>query len=165
MALREYTDDEYETLQRSEREIAGNRERATVTDVTVGDDTARLAFGFDWKPESESVTFDLDRERDVMELQSVAAAAGYEYDQLPYLEDEPITVAYLDGRWVPAAALPDGGPASLSDASPTAPSLTDRTRRRASEWLDDLTVQSVVLGVIVTKKLLIVSALVYLIVT
>lgn len=165
MALREYTDDEYETLQRSEREIAGNRERATVTDVTVGDDTAQLAFDFDWKPESESVRFDLDSEREVMELKSVAAAAGYEYDQLPYLEDETIPVVYVDDRWVPAAALPDGGPAALSGTPPAVPSLADRAYRRLSDWLDDLTARSVVLGVIVLKKLLIVSALVYLLVT
>lgn len=165
MALQEYTDDEYETLQRSEREIAGNRESAAFTAVTIVDDTARLTLGFDWKPGEESITYDLDSERDVMELKSVAAAAGYEYDQLPYLEGESVDVVYLDERWTPAAALPDGGPHALTDQSRAGPSLVDSTYRRLSDWFDDVTAQSVVLTVIVVKKLLIVSALVYLMVS
>ncbi|QLH81782.1 hypothetical protein [Halosimplex pelagicum] len=160
MALREYTDGEYERLQRSERELTGNRERAEITDVAVVDDTARLTFGFEWTPEPDSVSYDLDDARDVMELKAVAAAAGYEYDQLPYLEGETIPVVYLDDGWEPAAALPDGGPGSADDAARTGPSLVDSASRR----LDDITAQSVVLGVIVVKKLLIASALVYLLV-
>lgn len=165
MALREYTDDEYETLQRSEREIAGNTEQAEVTNVSVVDNTAELTFGFDWKPGHESVTYDLDSERDVMELKSVAETVGYDYDQLPYLEGETIPVVYLDDGWVPAAALPDGGPAALGETSPAVPSLADRAYGTLSDWTDEITAQSVVLGVIVVKKLLIVSALVYLLVT
>ncbi|WP_436931109.1 hypothetical protein [Halosimplex halobium] len=70
MALREYTDDDYERLQRSERELTGNRERATVTDVVVGEDTARLTLGFEWTADSESVSYDLDDARDVIQTDS-----------------------------------------------------------------------------------------------
>ena len=65
MALREYTDGEYERLQRSERELTGNHERATITDVSVVDSSARLTFGFDWTAEPSSVSYDLDDDRDV----------------------------------------------------------------------------------------------------
>ncbi|ELZ20322.1 hypothetical protein C475_21152 [Halosimplex carlsbadense 2-9-1] len=164
MALREYTDDEYERLQRSERELTGNRERAEITDVAVVDDTARLTFGFEWTPEPDSVSYDLDDARDVMELKSVAGAAGYEYDQLPYLEGETIPVVYLDDGWVPAAALPGGGPETAGERGRQGPSLVDSAYRRLADRLDDITARSVVLGVIVVKKLLIASALVYLLV-
>jgi len=165
MALREYTDDEYERLQRSERELTGNRERADVANVVVVDDTARLSFAFDWTPDRDSVSYDLDDPRDVMELRAVAAEAGYEYDQLPYLEGETIPVVYLDDGWVPAAALPDGGPGAEDGPVSQGPSLVDSAYRRLSDRVDDITARSVVLGVIVTKKLLIASALVYLLVT
>jgi hypothetical protein len=165
MALREYTDGEYERLQRSERELTGNRERAQITDVTVVDDTARLTLGFDWTAEPDSVSFDLDDDRDVVELRSVAEAAGYDYDQLPYLEGETIPVVYLDDGWVPAAALPGGGPEAADGPIRRGRSLVDSARRRLADRVDDLTAQSVVLGVILTKKLLLASALVYLIVT
>ncbi|WP_135363876.1 hypothetical protein [Halosimplex halophilum] len=164
MALREYTDDEYERLRRSERELTGNRERATVTDVAVGEDTARLTLGFEWTADSESVGYDLDDARDVMELKAVAADAGYGYDQLFHLEGETIPVVYLEDGWVPAAALPGGGPGGAGGAAQRSPSLADSAYRRLTDWVDDLTARSVVLGVIVTKKLLIASALVYLMV-
>jgi hypothetical protein len=165
MALREYTDDEYERLQRSERELTGNREQADVTDVAVVDDTARLTFGFEWTPDSDAVSYDLDDARDVMELKAVAADAGYEYDQLFHLEGETIPVVYLEDGWVPAAALPDVGSGGANETGRQGPSLVDSAYRRLSERVDDITARSVVLGVIVTKKLLIVSALVYLLVT
>lgn len=165
MALREYTDDEYERLRRSERELTGNRERADVTDVAVVDDTARLTLGFEWTSESDSVSYDLDDARDVVGLKAVAADAGYEYDQLFHLEGETIPVVYLDEGWVPAAALPGGGPGTAEEPTQQGPSLVDSAYRRLSDRVDDITARSVVLGVIVTKKLLIASALVYLLVT
>lgn len=165
MALREYADDEYEPLRRSERAVAGNTERAEVQSVSIVDTTAEFTVGFDWKPGTERIGYDLDAERDVMELKSVAEAAGSDYDQLPYLERETIPVVYLDDRWVPAAALPDGGPAALADTSPAVPSLADRAYDRLSDWSDGITAQSVVLAVVLGKKLLVVSALIYLLVT
>jgi hypothetical protein len=169
MAQREYTREEYETLQRSEREIAGNEEVAVVEDVFIGDDLVRLSLRFDWKRDTEAVEFVLDRERDVLELQSVTGALGYEYDQLPHVEGERLPVVYLDGGWVPAAALPDSGPARLTEtgtATPdSGPSLAAWAARTLGGWVDDITAKKVVLGVIITKKLLIASALVYLLVT
>lgn len=165
MAETEYTHEEFETLQRSEREIAGNEEVAVVEDVSVVEDVARLSLAFDWKDGMESVAFDLDRERDVMELKSVTSALGYEYDQLPYIEGERLPVVYLDDGWVPTPALPDDGPAQLTEAPDPRPSLSAWAARTMSGWVDDITARKVVLGVIVAKKLLIALALVYLLVT
>ncbi len=100
----------------------------------------------------------------VKELKAVAADAGYEYDQLFHLEGETIPVVYLEDGWEPAAALPGGGPGTAGGAAQRSPSLADSAYRRLTDWVDDLTARSVVLGVIVTKKLLIASALVYLMV-
>lgn len=165
MELQEYTDDEYETLRTSEREIAGNEEVVAIDDVVVGGDEVRIALAFDWTDDRETIAFDLDRERDVMELKTLAGALGYEYDQLPYLEGETVTAVYLDGQWVPAPTLPDAGPATLSDASADGPNAAVGAYKRLRCRLGEVTAKQAVLAVVLGKKLLIVGALVYLIVT
>lgn len=164
MGASEYTDDEYETLQTSKREIAGNEEPARIVDVRVGASTARLKLEFDWKEGSEIAEFDLDSERDVMELKTLARGLGYDYDHLPYLEGETITAVYLDGEWVPAATLPDAEGDVLGDASTGRPDPLSRAYRVATRRVGDLSTNKLLIAVIVFKKLLIASAIVYLLV-
>lgn len=162
----EVTTAEYETLQASGREVAGNREAATVESVTVGEDTATVVLAFDWTAERERVTFDLDSERAVLGLKALARAHGYGFDQLPHLEGERITVVYLDGSWHPAETLPDVESNLLTETATDAvqPGPLTRTHRRTVERVEDLTGTDVILAVIVLKKLLVASAIIYLVV-
>ena len=164
MGASEYTDDEYETLQTSKREIAGNEEPATIADVTVGATTARLRLEFDWKDDGETVAFDLDSERDVMELKTLARGLGYDYDHLPYLEGETITAVYLDGEWVPAATLPDAGPDALGDTSTGRRNPLARAYKGVTSRVDGVSGHQLLTAVIVVKKLLVAAAIVYLLV-
>lgn len=164
MGVSDYTDDEYETLQTSKREIAGNEEPAQIDDVYVGSDTARLHLQFDWTDDGETVEFDLDSEREVMELKTLARNLGYDYDHLPYLEGETVTAVYLDDGWVPAATLPDAGPDVLGDTSAGQQSRVSRAYKRATARFDGFSTQQLLLAVIALKKLLIAGAIVYLLV-
>jgi hypothetical protein len=167
MSTETYTTDEYQTLQRHRRQVAGNEEVATVSDVTLTDSTATLSLAVEWADSDERVSFDLTSERDVLALESLAEAAGYDFDHLPYLEDERVGITYLDGEWVPTATLPTPRDSSAFGSDGTnrhVPGLAER----ATDWLDarvdSIEARDVVLGVIVLKKLLIVSALVYLLI-
>jgi hypothetical protein len=165
MSTEAYTTDEYRTLQRRRREVAGNEERATVDDVTLTDTEATIRLDFEWSESSERLTFDLTSERDVLAVESLAEAAGYEFDHLPYLEGETVGVTYLDGEWVPTATLPTPTDSDVFGGDPaTGPSLAERATRWLDARLDGIEARQVVLGVIVLKKLLIASALVYLLI-
>ena len=159
------TAEEYERLQASGREVAGNRERATVEAVSVDDDRATLVLSFDWTDDRERVAFDLDSEREVLGLKALAGARGYAYDQLPYLEDERVEVVYLDGSWRPAATLPDVDSNALTDAAGGAePGPLTRAYRRTLRRVEDVTGTDVILAAIATKKVLVAAAVVYLVV-
>lgn len=163
MSTETYTTDEYQTLRQRRREIAGNEELATVGDVTLTDSTATLALSFEWADSDERVSFDLTSERDVLALESLAEAAGYDFDHLPYLEDERVGVTYLDGGWVPTATLPTPHDSDVfDDDGRRVPGLAERATRWLDARIEGIEARDVVLGVIVLKKLLIVSALVYL---
>jgi hypothetical protein len=166
MSTETYTTDEYQTLQQHRREVAGNEESATVADVTLRDSTATLTLSFEWADTTDQRTFDLTSERDVLALESLAESAGYDFDHLPYLEDERIGVTYLDGEWVPTATLPTAHDSDVfADSGRTVPSLTERATNWLDDRLDTVEAKDVVLGVIVFKKLLIASALVYLLIS
>ncbi|MEZ3116281.1 hypothetical protein RYH80_10210 [Halobaculum sp. MBLA0147] len=168
MSTETLTTDDYRTLQQRRREVAGNEERATVREVTLTDATARLRLGFAWADADEHVSFDLHSERDVLALESLAAAAGYDFDHLPYLEGETVAVTYLDGEWVPTATLPTATESDVfgdDDDGLSGLDLAERLAHGVSDRVERLDAQQVVLGVIVFKKLLIVSTLVYLLLT
>lgn len=165
MSTETYTTDEYQTLQQRRREVAGNEETATVDDVTLTDSTATLRLGFEWGETTEELQFDLTSERDVLALETLAETAGYDFDHLPYLEDERIGVTYLDGEWVPTATLPTPGHSDVfDDGSPAVPGLAERATRWLDARIEGIEAKQVVLGAIVIKKLLIASALVYLLI-
>lgn len=167
MSTEELSADEFETLQASGREVAGNQEPATVTSVHVGPDTATLELSFDWKRTTDTVSFDLDSEREVLGLKSLARAHGYEYDQLPYLEGEELTAVYLDGEWVPAATLPDVDANVLTDtaSAPEADGPLARAYDGLQRRAEELTSRDVIIGVVIAKKIVIATALVYLLLT
>lgn len=167
MSTETLTTDDYRTLQQRRREVAGNEERATVREVTLTDATATLRLGFAWADADERVSFDLHSERDVLALESLAAAAGYDFDHLPYLEGETVAVTYLDGEWVPTATLPTATESDVFGDDDGLPGvgLAERLAHGVSDRVERLDAQQVVLGVIVFKKLLIVSTLVYLLLT
>lgn len=167
MATEEPTATEFETLQSSGREVAGNQEPATVEDVSVGERTARIVLAFDWTTETETVEFDLDSEREVLELKSLARAHGYEFEQLHYLEGEEITAVYLDGRWLPAETVPDVDANVLTDSAPEIGGAGPiaRTHDALRERLEEVTSKDVVIAAIALKKILIAAALVYLLLT
>lgn len=167
MATDDFTATEYETLQSSRREVAGNREQATVRDVDVGETTVRLELGFDWTSDGQTVTFDLDSEREVLGLKALARSRGYDYDHLPYLEGEPVTVVYLDGEWQPAATLPDADANVLTDTATAAdePGPVTRAYEGLLGRAEELTSRDVIVAAVVIKKLLIATALVYLLLT
>lgn len=158
---------EFETLETSGREVAGNQESATVRDVFVGDRTARIVLAFDWTAETEIVEFDLDSERDVLELKSLARSRGYAFEQLPYLEGEQITAVYLDGQWLPAETVPDVDANVLTDATPDTPAAGPITRTYDAllDRVEEVTSKDVILAAIALKKILIAAALVYLLLT
>jgi hypothetical protein len=167
MSTEQLSADEFETLQASGREVAGNQELATVTSVTVGPDTARLELSFDWKRETDTASFDLDCEREVLQLKSLARGHGYAYDQLPYLEGEELAAVYLDGGWVPAATLPDVDANVLTETAtePSGPGPVARVHDGLQRRAEEVTSRDVVLAVVVLKKILIAGALVYLLLT
>jgi hypothetical protein len=165
MSTETYTTDEYRTLQQHRREVAGNEEWATVAEVTLTDSTATLSLSFEWADAPQQRTFDLTSERDVLALESLAESAGYDFDHLPYLEDERIGVTYLDGEWVPTATLPAPRDSDVfDDSGRSVPGITERATQWLDERIDAVEAKDVVLGVIVLKKLLIASALVYLLI-
>lgn len=167
MASDELSTTEYETLQSSRREVAGNREQANVRDVNVSEETVSLQLGFDWTNETQSVAFDLDSEREVLGPKALAHSRGFRYDQLPSLEGEAITVIYLDGEWQPAATLPDVEANVLTETATVTgePGPLSRAYEELLARIEEITGKDVILAAIVLKKLLIASALVYLLVT
>lgn len=166
MSGTEYSAADYETLQASGREIAGNRERATVDEVTVGEGTAWLSLSFDWKRETATLEYDLDREREVLKLKSLAGSLGYDFDHLPYLEGETIPVVYLDGQWVPAATLPDVEANVLAGdgGASGGPGLLARTYGSIGRRVENATQEELIVAAVVLKKLLIALAIVYVLV-
>lgn len=148
----------YERLKAAEKQRSGNLETARISDVDVTRDAVVLSLQFAWSTDSETLTYDLADERDVCRLVDIARSLGYEFDQLPALEGERLTVRYTERGWLPE---PDADPSADSSAGAESGSSLDAVGSLAGR-LRSLSTEQAVIGVILTKKLIIVSLLVYL---
>lgn len=97
------TTSEYERLRTKKKQRQGNAEQATVTDVFVGEDQVVLTAGFDWTSDTERFPYDLDDDRDVLKLEALADSKGFDFEQVSFLEGEPLEVVYTGSEWVPEA--------------------------------------------------------------
>ena len=158
---------EYEHLTTKKRERQGNAEVATVTDVSVGPSRVVLTARFDWTGEDLRFRYDLDDDRDVLQLESLTDAAGFEFEQVGFLEGETIEVAYTGREWVPSAhSAHVEGSGSAVETFRTELRLLARelarlpnVPRRGIRAVRTASTQQTIIGVILVKKLLIVVLL------
>ncbi len=158
---------EYEHLTTKKRQRQGNTELAQVTDVSVGTRTVVLTARFDWRAEAVRFRYDLNDDRDVLQLESLAESAGFEFEQVEFLEGETVEVTYTGDEWVPSAhAAHVEGSGSAVETFRTELRLLGRELarlpnlpRRAIRTLRTATTQQTIIGVILVKKLLIVVLL------
>lgn len=158
---------EYEHLTTKKRQQQGNTELAEVTEVSVGTQTVVLTARFDWRGEEIRLRYDLDDDRDVLKLESLTESAGFDFEQVSFLEGESIEVTYTGREWVPSAQqahVEGGGPAIETFRTelrllarelarlPNVPRRGIRAARTAST-------QQTIIGVILFKKVLIVVLL------
>lgn len=163
---------EYEHLAAKKRERQGNAELATVTDVAVGRERVVLTATFEWSPDSVRLSYDLDDDRDVLKLERLAETAGFEFEQVTFLEGETIELTYTGGEWVPSAHRAEvEGQGSAVETFRTELQLLARELarapnlpRRGIEAMRTATTRQLIIGVILAKKLLIASLLVWLLV-
>ncbi len=150
---------EYELLTSKQKEQPGNIETATVQGVSVSKTHVNLSLDFDWTADSTQLIYDLDDERDVRNLEAVTAEHGFEFAQVGYLEELPVTVRYTSDGWVPTAH-------SVSERSRFSPKfLVEHVRtsvRRVVVRAKSLSVTQIIVGVILVKKLLVIAILVWL---
>lgn len=158
---------EYEHLTTKKRELQGNEELATVTDVAVRPGAVTITARFDWGGESVRFRYDLDDDRDVLQLESLVDSLGFEFEQVEFLENERIEVTYTGDEWVPAAH--DGQVSAHGSATETfktelqllarelarLPNLPRRAVRAART----ASTQQTIIGVILVKKVLILALL------
>jgi len=164
------TPTEYERLRTKKKERRGNAERAAVRDVFVGEDQVVLRVGFEWTTDAERLVYDLDSDRDVLELEALAESKGFEFEQVSFLEGETISVVYTSDEWVPEAHVEYvEGEGSASETFLTELHLLGRELARSPKALRRLvrvsrtmTTKQLVIGVIVVKKLIIVALLAWL---
>jgi hypothetical protein len=164
------TQTEYERLRTKKKERRGNAERAAVRDVFVGEDRVVLRVGFEWTSDTERLAYDLDSDRDVLELEALAESKGFEFEQVSFLEGEAISVVYTGDEWVPEAHVEFvEGEGSAGETFLTELRLLGRELARSPKALRRLvrvsrtmTTKQLVIGVIVVKKLIIVALLAWL---
>jgi hypothetical protein len=158
---------EYEHLTRKKRERQGNTELAEVTDVSVGRETVVVTARFDWSADEVRFRYDIDEDRAVLKLESLTESVGYDFEQVGFLEGEPIEVTYTGGEWVPSAhaAHVEGG-GSATETFRTELRLLARelarvpnVPRRGIRAVRTASTQQTIIGVILVKKVLIVVLL------
>lgn len=161
---------EYERLRTKKKERQGNAERAEVRDVFVGSDSVVVTVGFEWTTDTERFVYDLDDDRDVLELEALAAANGFEFEQVSFLEGETLEVVYTGREWVPEAHVAHlEGEGSAGETFRTELRLLARELARSPKFLRRLvrisrtmTTKQAILAVVVVKKLIIVALLAWL---
>lgn len=158
---------EYEHLTTKKRQCQGNTELAQVTDVAVGTRTVVVTAAFDWSADAIRFRYDLDDDRDVLKLESLTESAGFEFEQVEFLEGETIEVTYTGREWVPSAhtAHVDGGGSAVATFTTELRLLARELARlpnllrRAIRATRTATTQQTIIGIILVKKLLIVVML------
>lgn len=164
------TPTEYERLRTKKKERRGNAERAEVRDVFVGERRVVLTVGFEWTTDTERLAYDLDSDRDVLELEALAESKGFDFEQVSFLEGETISVVYTGNEWVPEAHVEYvEGEGSAGRTFLTELRLLGRELARSPKALRRLvrasrtmTTKQLVIAVIIVKKLVIVALLAWL---
>lgn len=154
------TTDEYELLTAKQKEQVGNTETATVRRVQVTETHVSLSLDFGWTADPERVRYDLDDKGDVRNLEAVTAEHGFEFAQVGYLEELPLTVRYTGDEWVPTAHTVS----SSGYGFPLEAVSVDRVRapvRRFLARMRSITMEEFIVGVILTKKMLVVAILIW----
>lgn len=165
---------EYEHLRTKRKERRGNAERATVRDVLVGADRVVLALEFAWTTGAERVEYDLDDDRDVLELEALAESKGFAFEQLGFLEGETLEAVYTGSAWIPnvrrayAGERAEASEPTTSDTDlrpggpPTRPARIPESLRRLTQTARTMTTTQLLVAVIIVKKLIIVAMLAWL---
>jgi hypothetical protein len=164
------TSTEYERLRTKKKERRGNTERAAVRDVFVGERQLVLTVEFEWTTDTERLVYDLDSDRDVLELERLAESKGFDFEQVSFLEAEEIPVVYTGDEWVPEAHVEYvEGEGSMGQTFLTELRLLGRELARSPKVLRRLvrvsrtmTTKQLVIGVIIVKKLIIVALVAWL---
>jgi hypothetical protein len=162
---------EYEHLAAKKRERQGNAELATVTDVAVGRERVVLTATFEWSPDPVRLAYDLDDDRDVLKLERLTETAGFDFEQVAFLEGESIELTYTGGEWVPSAHRAEvEGQGSARETFRTELRLLARELARAPNLprrgiraMRTASTRQLIVGVILVKKLLIVALLAWLV--
>ena len=161
---------EYERLRTKKKERRGKSEPAEIRDVFVGPDEAVLTLAFDWTADTERLAYDLDDDRDVLQLESLAESEGFDFEQLSFLEGQRIRVVYTGSEWVPEAHLAAvEGAGSAGETFRTELRLLARELARSPKLLRRLirlsrtmTTRQLIVAVVIVKKLVIVALLAWL---
>jgi hypothetical protein len=164
--------DEYELLRRKKAERQGNTETAHVVDVFVNPAEVVVTCSFDWERDERRFRYDLDDSRDKLELEALAEAHGFAFEQVSHLEGTEVELTYTGDEWVPSAhAQFAEGQGSAAETFRTESRLLLRELARSPNFLRRLlkktrsaSAENAVLVAIVIKKLLIAGAIVYLLV-
>ena len=158
---------DYEHLRRKRKERRGTVERATVTDVWIGEDEVVLRLGFEWTTETVRLAYDLDDDREVCQLEALAESRGFAFEQIGHLESTQVEVVYTGEEWIPTAHESYvEGEGSLRDTFRTELRLLARELARspavlrgAIQRVRSLSLQQTIVAVVLVKKLLIVALL------
>jgi hypothetical protein len=118
------------------------------------------------------LTYDLDDDRDVLKLERLTETAGFDFEQVAFLEGESVELAYTGDAGVPRAHRAEAeGQGSAVDTFRTELQLLARELarapnlpRRGVKAMRTATTRQLIVGVILFKKLLIAGLLVWLLV-
>lgn len=153
---------EYERLRTKKHEREGTIIGATVGDVHVGESVVTLSLSFPWKVvATERVHYDLDDDRDLLELETLCETHGFSLEQVSHLEGATVEVTYTGSEWVPTAHLDIvEGEGSLWGTFTSELHLLARSLarspgllRRGVVRLRSLSTQETIIAVILLKKL------------
>lgn len=164
--------DEYELLRQKKAETRGNTESARVVTVHVTPAEVTVTCTFDWERDQRRFRYDLDDSRDTLELEALAEAHGFAFEQVSHLEGTEVELTYTGAEWVPSAhAQFVEGQGSAAETFRTESRLLLRELARSPNFLRRLlkktrsaSAENAVLVAIVVKKLLVAGAVVYLLV-
>jgi hypothetical protein len=160
----------YEHLRRKRAETEGATELAEVVDVWVGETEVVCRFGFEWTSERIRRTYDLDSDRDVARLEAVCETNGLAFEQAAHLEGSFVELTYTGEAWMPTAeaGYTDGGGTATETFRAESRLLlrelaaAPAALRRGVERLRGLTMTQTIVGVVLVKKVAIISILAFL---
>jgi len=161
---------QYEHLRAKRKEKQGNVERARVRDVHVGESEVALRATFEWSSETLRFAYDLDDDRDVLKLEALTEASGFDFEQVSFLEGEDLPVVYTGSEWVPEAHVAYvEGEGSAGETFRTELRLLVRELARSPKLVRrlvrasrTLSTKQIIVAVVLVKKLIVVALLAWL---